>query len=456
MNVEEQKRKEIALDRYEAIVPVVKYLESNLPHGEQSKIIRQIVQGKHPDVALKKSVGERTIERYLSLYRAGGIDGLMPKLRDRSGAIPQVYFEAAKILREENPSRSIERIIMMLEDSGKVPKNVLKHSTVYDYFAKNNLTRRTMRPKTGSFGRYAAAHRGEILQGDVHKTMMFPDISRDGEMRQINLVGWIDDYSRQYFGRLYWNEKLPALEDSLMKWIILYSIPEKIYCDNGPSYSSHQLKSICARLGIQLIHSRPYRPQGRGKNEKVHQMVDRSFKSEIELLLKQGKISTLSEVNGFFSAWLSKYYNKRVHTGTKQAPESRWNGCEYPLKKAPLDSLYDAFLYEDTRSVSKTGIISLDTNEYEVEPFLCGKKVKVRFDPYDLGKGIQVYHDNTRYQDAIPAKLHRHSKQGYSKDVLSSTAPPPESGLNFLELLSGKKIDKKETVQFSKLKEEDL
>ena len=449
MNTEEQ-RKEIALRRYDLISPVIKYLKSNLPHGEQSKIIRQIVKGKHPDVGCQK-VGERTIERYLALYRAEGIDGLKPKMRRRAGSIPQEYYEAAKVLRIENPSRSIERIIMMLEESGRAPRGVLKRTTVYDYFTKQKLTRKTMRPKTNSFGRYAAAHRGEILQGDVYKIMSFPDITRGGEMRTINLVGWIDDYSRLYHGQFYWNERLPALEDSFMKWIIINSVPENAYCDNGAIYSSHQFRNICASLGIKLHHSRPYRPQGRGKNEKIHQLVERAFKSEIELLLKQGKISTLGEVNELFSPWLSKYYNKRVHSATKQAPRSRWDGCDYPLKKVPLDVLYDAFMFEDTRSVSKTGLISLDTNEYEVEPFLCGKKVKVRFDPYDLGKGIQVFYDNTRYQDAVPAKLRRHSKQGYSKDVLSSSAPPPESGLNFLELLSGKKLEKKETVQFSRL-----
>jgi hypothetical protein len=447
----EEKRNEIALSRYEIIAPVVKYLNSNLPRGEQSKIIRQIVNGKHPDVAPQR-VGERTIERYLAMYREDGIDGLKPKIRERVKAIPQEYFEAAKQLREENPSRSIERIIMMLEESNRVPAGMLKRSTIYDYFDRNNLTRKTMRVKTGSFGRFAAAHRGEILQGDVQKTMMFPDITRGGELRQLNLVGWIDDYSRRFLGYFYWNENQPALEDSLMKWIILYGVPESALCDHGKIYTSHHFKSICARLGIQPRWCRIYRPQGKGKQEKVFQMVDRSFKSEIELLLKQGKISTLGEVNELFSVWLNEYYNKRWHSVTKQTPESRWDGCGYPLKKVTLDTLYDAFLCEDTRSVSKTGIISLLTNEYEVEPFLCGKKVNVRFDPYDLGKGVQVYYECTRYQDAVPAKLRRHSKQGYSKDVLSSVAPPPESGLNFLELLSGKKLEKKETVQFSKLK----
>jgi len=95
MNTEEQ-RKEIALRRYDLISPVIKYLKSNLPHGEQSKIIRQIVKGKHPDVGCQK-VGERTIERYLALYRAEGIDGLKPKMRRRAGSIPQEYYEAAKI-----------------------------------------------------------------------------------------------------------------------------------------------------------------------------------------------------------------------------------------------------------------------------------------------------------------------------------------------------------------------
>ncbi len=278
--------------------------------------------------------------------------------------------------------------------------------------------------------------------------MKLPDPSRPGQERQVYLFAWLDDYSRLVFGQFYWKEKLPALEDSLMKWVSLYGVPLSIYCDNGAVYSSHHLQNICASLGIQLHHSRPYRPQGRGKVEKFFQLVERSFKSEVELLVKQGKISTLNDLNNLFSLWLNKFYNRKFHSATKQAPMSRWEGNSYQLKHPPVDTLREAFLWKDERTVSLTGIISVDTNQYEVEPFLCGKKVTLRYDPYDLSCGIRVFYDGRQFKDAVPAKIHRHSKKGFQKK-LSST--PPVTGLNFLEQLAETKLTKKQALSFSGL-----
>jgi len=81
-----------------------------------------------------------------------------------------------------------------------------------------------------------------------------------------------------------------------MKWILLHGVPLNIYVDNGAVYSSHHLQNICASLGIQLHHSRPYRPQGRGKLEKFFQLVERTFKSEVELLVKLRLNSWLNRV----------------------------------------------------------------------------------------------------------------------------------------------------------------
>src|SRR5699024_3072282 len=58
-------------------------------------------------------------------------------------------------------------------------------------------------------------------------------------------------------------------------------IPESVYVDNGSAFSDASLARICARLGIRLIHSRPYRPQGRGKIERFFNTVTRQFLTEI-------------------------------------------------------------------------------------------------------------------------------------------------------------------------------
>jgi transposase InsO family protein len=77
--------------------------------------------------------------------------------------------------------------------------------------------------------------------------------------KAVYLFAWIDDFSRLAFGEFYWAEKLPALENTLKKWVLKRGVPENVYCDNGSVYSSHHLKNICGYLGVNLLHSRPYK-----------------------------------------------------------------------------------------------------------------------------------------------------------------------------------------------------
>ena len=176
-----------------------------------------------------------------------------------------------------------------------------------------------------------------------------------------------------------WKESRPALEDSLKRWILLYGLPNSILADKGTVYSSHYLDNICFPAGIQLHQTRPYRSQGKGKCEKFLQIVKSSFKYEVELLIKQNKQVTLEKLNDPFSIWLSRFYNQRKHSATKQSPVNRWEGCEHPVRKVSLETIRQAFLWRDTRSVSKTGIFSIDSNEYEMEPFLYREKVVVMY-----------------------------------------------------------------------------
>lgn len=439
---------------YEVIAPIV-CKEGSLTHGEQYDIMRTIASGKYEGITLpygKSAVSIRTLERKIAAYRKNGKEGLKSNIRERSTRIPNEYLEEALNLKKENMSRSLERIIFMLEEAGRVPKNVLKKSTVYDCFTKNKLTRPTMGKSTGKFTRYGASYRAEILQGDTHYTLKLPDPNNETLQKQVYLFIWLDDYSRLANGQFYWKERMPALEDSLKKWIVLHGKPENIYCDNGAVYSSNHLKDICSSLGIRLLHSRPYRPMGKGKCEKIFQLVESSFKSEVELLIRDKKLSTLTELNLLFSAWINKYYSNRVHSATKQSPVSRWNSCEHPLKKPSLDTIHQAFLYQDVRTANKTGIISVNGNEYEVDQFLCTKKIEIKYDPYDLTTGIQVYFEGIRYKDAIPAKIHRHSKKGYDKETMNTDSVPP-TGLNFLEQLSQKNFVKKELMKFADIEE---
>ncbi|MDP4360486.1 integrase core domain-containing protein, partial [Escherichia coli] len=72
------------------------------------------------------------------------------------------------------------------------------------------------------------------------------------------------------------------------------------------------------KLGIDVIHSRPYHPQSRGKNERFH----RTLKAEVFALRR---FHDLAETQRAFDAWREIYNFERPHEALgQQVPASRY------------------------------------------------------------------------------------------------------------------------------------
>src|SRR5690606_17464880 len=54
----------------------------------------------------------------------------------------------------------------------------------------------------------------------------------------------------------------------IVKALRTHDAPETLYLDNGATYSGDAPKTVCARLGISLVHAKPYDPEARGKMER--------------------------------------------------------------------------------------------------------------------------------------------------------------------------------------------
>ncbi len=427
-----KKGQELANFRYQLIAPIV--TRTKLSRGEVKAHIENAAEKEYqmPD-GTRKKVSPRTIERYLKKYRDGGWEALKPRKRSSGSRVPEEYIEAAILLKKENPSRSINQIISTLELAKKVPKGTLKRSTLYDHFKKHNLTGRFDRKEYKAYQRYEARYRCQKWQGDTCQLLKIPDANNPGKNKKVHLVTWLDDYSRLVtHAQCYFDEKLPSLEDSLKKAIIKYGKPEILYADNGKIYSSNHLQSICGKLGIYKTHSRPYKPQGRGKIERFFSTVKSSFLPELMLLLENQKLS-LSQINSYLDAWITHHYHKQIHSSTKQKPVDRFENNTEPIQNVPLEKLYDAFLLEETRSVDKTGVISLNNIRYQADLGLARKKVLIRYDPYSPEK-LQVYCENNRFPDAKVLEIPEHVDFKKSKE---DEKPPetPKTGLNYLDLL---------------------
>ena len=85
--------------------------------------------------AEKYNLSDKTVRRYVNAYRQNGFEGLKPRARHyyQKGNLPDNYEELvheAIQLRREVPSRSVEKIILILEMEKRVAPGVLKRSTL--------------------------------------------------------------------------------------------------------------------------------------------------------------------------------------------------------------------------------------------------------------------------------------------------------------------------------------
>ena len=204
------------------------------------------------------------------------------------------------------------------------------------------------------------------------------------------------------------------------------------YVDNGACFVDAGLRRACAVLGIKLTHSRPGKPAGRGKIERFFRTVRDQFLVEIGggPLSAGTVVATLAELNDLFTAWVEQVYHQRVHTETDMAPLARFLAPGPPVP-TPADLLVEAFRWGEWRTVTKTALVSLQGNQYEVDAALAGARVELVFDPFDLSD-IDVRHHGRPAGKAVPFRIGRHVHPKAHAD-----APPPAAptGIDYLRLI---------------------
>jgi len=227
------------------------------------------------------------------------------------------------------------------------------------------------------------------------------------------------------------SEDTLRLEAALRAGLAARGIPKVVYLDNGSAMVSKQLLRALAVLGIQLTHSKPGQPAGRGKIERVFRTVREQFLVELAAPGALAKVNGLAGLNELFTAWAETVYHQRVHSETEQTPLARFLDGGPPVTPTPAQ-LHEAFLWTEHRRVAKTATVSLHGNTYEVDTALVGRRVELIFDPFDLTDLI------VRYQGrdmgvAIPHQIGRHVHPAAKPQT--SPDPAPVTGIDYLGLV---------------------
>jgi putative transposase len=383
--------REEGLRRYRIIVPL---LDESLAECEKRQIRRMI--------CTQKGLSERTLRRYVASYKRQGFDGLMLRERKDKGSCKSIPEEALKLaaeFRQEVPERSAERIQELLTSEGYH----VARSTLERHLRQQGLSGRQIKieQKQVTSRRFNRVGRNTLWQSDLKYGPYLPDSGRPGHKIRTYLVAVIDDATRLVVhAEFYDNQRLPILEDAFRKAITKCGTPNNLYVDNGKIFVSHWLQLACAKLGIRHLNTKAYSPESKGKIERWNRTVD-EFIREAQL----EKPESLEQLNTLFRAWLAEGYNHRVHSALNgQSPAQAFTQDKKALRFHSPETLREAFLWEKTPKVDKTGCISLNGLCYEVGIEYLRKNILVRYDPLDLSQ-IEVWYDGQKKKVISPANI---------------------------------------------------
>ena len=411
---------EVALFRYALIREAA---DPALSKATRGRLVRELAAGIHTGPGgIEVRVGRSTADQWIRAWRSGGFEALKPAPRAAAPRVPVETLELAEALKREAPERTAAHIAKILAASlGWAPNE----RTIQRHFRRIGLTRRSLSTAKVAFGRFEATRPNELWVGDA---LHGPVIGRHKAI----LFAFLDDHSRLFTGyRWVTAEDTVRAEAALRAGLSSRGVPSGLYLDNGSPFVSAQLLRACASLGIRLIHSRPGRPEGRGKIERVFRTVRDQFLVEVA----HAEIPDVIRLNQVFAAWVETVYHRAVHSETAMTPLERFAaGC--PVRHPSAEELHEAFLWSETRTVTKTATVSLFANTYEVDAALVGRRVELVFDPFDLTR-VEVRWSGRPMGPGVPVVIGRHAHPA-ARPEPGVEAPPPATGIDYLHLVEAR------------------
>jgi transposase InsO family protein len=184
------------------------------------------------------------------------------------------------------------------------------------------------------------------------------------------------------------NEQGSTVRGHLKTTFCRYGLPDAMFVDNGGPWGFTleepwtQLTVWLLKLGVRVIHSRPYHPQSRGKNERFH----RTLKAEVFAFRRY---RDLADVQRAFDQWRAVYNLDRPHQALNyNVPASRYQPSSRPMPDSLPTVEYDE--HETVRSVSTTkAYVSFKGRLWKVPQAFRGERLAIR--PLDTDGSFGIF-----------------------------------------------------------------
>ena len=254
--------------------------------------------------------------------------------------------------------------------------------------------------------RFEAKYVGEIIQGDVSTHQWIPEYNK-----KFHLILFIDDKSRYVlYAKFVESDNLVNHISALKQLFLTFGLPISIYYDNDSKYSYIRhggihfdqrkenpdlvIPNALSEIGVRLINSKPYQPQGKGKVERKFL----TFQNQLPFYLKLRKAASIDEANVGLEEYVDRH-NSTYSRAIKTTPEEVFKNAPdafRDIKKKEIENIENAFTKRHIRKVTKVNEISFMNNQYLVPKYdkysLVNFEIEVRENP---DKWIKLFYKDT-------------------------------------------------------------
>jgi transposase InsO family protein len=276
--------------------------------------------------------------------------------------------ERVLAVRDLHPAWGARKIARILEREGTAPPAA---STIHAILCRHG---RIAEPRPSD----AATQRFEKEAPNLLWQMDFKGWIRLGDETRCHPLTIIDDHSRFALCiAACANEQSDTVKHRLEQTFRRHGLPDAFFVDNGTPWGDSagarwtRLGVWLLKLGVGVLHSRPYHPQSRGKNERFH----RSLKAEV---LALQRLRDADAAQAAFDRWRNVYNFERPHEALGQdVPASR-----YRTSARSMPSRLSKVAYDDGEIVRRVpatkDYISFKGRLWKVPQAFRGEQLAIR------------------------------------------------------------------------------
>jgi transposase InsO family protein len=326
-----------------------------------------------------RRVATRTVYRWLSAYRSGGIEEL--RLQSRRTRRPAAEVLSEKLItfcieqKRKDRRASIPELIRRARELGIVEADrPIDRTTVYRALERRGVDlRRRKTSKRHDARRFAYPHRMDMVLSDGKHF-------RAGASRSKRVVlYYLDDATRTGLHLVVGSSETTELFlRGLHGLIERYGLMDILFLDRGPGFIAEASHAVLARIGIRFIHGAAKYPEGHGKIERFNQTTLHDVLRGLDGRADVDPSPPALELR--LRHHLETQYNPRSHEQLHKAtPLERFlqdpKPLRFPEDRESLRAKFEVFL---SRRVSADNVVSIDSIDYELPRGYAGAKVQLR------------------------------------------------------------------------------